>query len=65
MGRHCPVCGKGMFKAKALKRHIRRYHPDYYNRFIKTGGFSYTQWCSSSDDQIRNSIICKKLRGEA
>jgi len=37
MGRKCPVCGKGMFRPKKLKEHIRRHHPDYYYEHIYTG----------------------------
>jgi len=37
MGRPCPVCGRGMFRQKKLKEHIRRHHPDYYFKWIFTG----------------------------
>jgi len=37
MSRPCPVCGRGMFRQKRLKVHIRRHHPDYYYTYIFTG----------------------------
>ena len=38
MGRPCPVCKRGMFKEKKLKRHIRIHHPDYYETWIENRG---------------------------
>ena len=32
--RRCPVCGRGMFRRKALLDHIKRYHPSYYDKWI-------------------------------
>jgi len=65
MGRVCPVCGKGMFRAKALKEHIRVHHPDYYDEHIRTGTFSFTKWCEGLK---RNNIAlpkeCVELLGE-
>jgi len=37
MGRRCPVCGRGMFRQRKLKSHIRRHHPEYYFKWIFTG----------------------------
>jgi len=38
MGRKCPVCGKGPYRQKRLKRHIKMHHPDYYHQWIWNGG---------------------------
>ena len=38
MGKPCPVCKRGMFREKKLKRHIRIHHPDYYETWIENRG---------------------------
>ncbi len=40
MGRPCPVCGKGMFRKKQLREHIKRHHPWYYKEYIENYGAS-------------------------
>jgi len=37
MGRRCPVCGRGMFREKALHDHIKKFHGWYFKEFMETG----------------------------
>jgi len=65
-GRLCPVCGKGMYREKALKKHIRRYHPDYWDKYIRTGNFVMTSWCKGlRKHKLPLPPVCEQiLRGE-
>jgi len=36
--RLCPVCGKGMYRRKALLEHIKRAHGWYFKEFIEPKG---------------------------
>ena len=40
MGRRCPVCGRGMFRRKALMKHIKTHHPSYYKEWYENYGVS-------------------------
>ncbi len=33
--RPCPVCGRGMYRRKALLEHIKRAHGWYFKQFIE------------------------------
>ncbi len=37
-GRPCPVCGRGMYRRKALLEHIKRMHGSYFRQFIEPKG---------------------------
>ena len=37
-GRPCPVCGRGMFRRKALLEHIKTNHGWYFKQFIEPKG---------------------------
>jgi len=36
--RPCPICGKGMFRRKALLEHIKHVHGWYFKEFIEPKG---------------------------
>jgi len=51
MSKRCPVCGKGIFREKRLKKHIRRFHPDY---LPPSGGISYLEKIRRAKEMSKN-----------
>ena len=52
--RKCPVCGRGMFRPKALWHHLLEHHKDYAIRFL---GYS-----RQSGEEIRRRTERKKKK---
>ena len=58
MGRKCPICGRGMFRPKALMEHVKMYHGFYH--YLKYEAIQGSRSLSKEERERR-----KKKREEA